>query len=284
MVPVSLPHSPEEEIESLAALFRAFADPARIRILNLLAHQQEVCNSDVEFVTGYGGSKVSRHFAYLKQAGIVHDRREGLWIHYSLRTSTGAVRAKLDRVLVELPQFYRMLAEDVSKLRQIRSSAGAASKPFLPDSIANARRGDTMFATKKRILFLCQNNAARSQMAEAFLRKYGGDQFEVHSAGMMATEIHPFTVQVMKEVGIDIAKQRSKGVNEYLGKKWFNFVITLCLEAEEECPRLFPGVGRILQWPFEDAAGAHLPDDAKLQKFRSVRDRIEQKVKDWLKD
>ena len=141
-----------------------------------------------------------------------------------------------------------------------------------------------MFTQKKRVLFLCQSNAARSQIAEGFLRKYGGDQFEVHSAGLMAGEVHPFAKQVMKEVGIDIDKQKAKGVNEYLGKKAFTYVITLCLEAEEECPRMFPGVGKILQWPFEDVAGADLPDEAKLLRFRAVRDRIETKVKEWLRD
>jgi arsenate reductase len=262
----------EQEIEGLASLFRALGDPARIRILSLLAQTGELSGRDVERITGYGASKVSRHFAYLKQAGFVVDRRDGLWSYYSLASATGAVRAKLDRVLSALPTFYALLAADAAKL------PGAAET-------GSGTHGDgAVSGVKKRVLFLCQSNAARSQIAESFLRKYGGDQFEVHSAGLSQGAVHPLTRRVLEEAGIDTARLKAKGVDEYLGRRTFAYVITLCLEAEEECPRMFPGAGKILQWPFEDIANARLPEAEKLAKFRSVRDRIEQRVKDWLKD
>ncbi|HUJ74590.1 MAG TPA: metalloregulator ArsR/SmtB family transcription factor [bacterium] len=288
MLPVNEVEDGERELEGLVQLFKAFADPARLRILNLLAHTDEVCSRHIEIVTGYGPSKVSRHLALLKQARLVQERREGLWVYCSLRPSTGAVRARLHRVLADLDKFYGMLAADAQRLSAVQlrphTPDAEAGQPGSDHDRPSAAGGMGPLGTKRRVLFLCQSNAARSQMAEAWLRKYGGDQFEVFSAGLQQGEIHPFTRQVMAEVGLDLSGHRAKAVTEYLGKALFHYVITLCLEAEEECPRLFPGVGKILQWPFEDVANAALPDTEKLQKFRAVRDRIEQRVKEWLRD
>ena len=81
--------------------------------------------------------------------------------------------------------------------------------------------------SKQRILFLCTGNSARSQMAEAFLRKYGGEHFEAHSAGLEPKGLNPLTVKVMSEVGVDVSNQESKGVDTYLGKKHFQYLITV---------------------------------------------------------
>ena len=80
----------------------------------------------------------------------------------------------------------------------------------------------------QRVLFLCTGNSAHSQMAEAFLRKYGGDRFEAYSAGLEPKGLNPLTVQVMQEVGIDVSQQQSKGVGTYLGKVLFQYLITVC--------------------------------------------------------
>jgi arsenate reductase len=134
----------------------------------------------------------------------------------------------------------------------------------------------------KRVLFLCTGNSARSQMAEAFLRKYGGDQFEAHSAGLEPKGLNPFTVKVMEELGVDMSKHTSKGVREYLGKVHFHYLITVCDHAEQNCPTTWPGVNQRLHWSFEDPATFEGGDEAKLAKFREVRGQIEQKIKDWL--
>ena len=94
----------------------------------------------------------------------------------------------------------------------------------------------------QRILFLCTGNSARSQMAEAFLRKYGNERFEAHSAGLEPRELNPLTIEVMKEVGIDISGQKSKGVDVYLGKVLFQYLITVCDDAEKNCPTTWPGL------------------------------------------
>ncbi len=138
-----------------------------------------------------------------------------------------------------------------------------------------------MFATK-RVLFLCTGNSARSQMAEAFLRKYGGDKFEAHSAGLEPKELNPLTVKVMNEVGIDVSKQRSKGVGEYLGKVLFQYLITVCDDADKNCPTTWPGASKRMHWSFEDPAAFIGTDEEKLAKFRQIRDQIERRVQDWL--
>lgn len=135
---------------------------------------------------------------------------------------------------------------------------------------------------KTRVLFLCTGNTARSQMAEAFLRKYGGDRLEAYSAGLEPSEINPYVYQVMEEVGLDLSGQRSKNVSEYMGKVHFGYLITVCANAEEKCPAVFPGMGQRQFWPFDDPAAFEGADEEKLSKFREVRDRIEQRIKDWL--
>jgi arsenate reductase (thioredoxin) len=135
---------------------------------------------------------------------------------------------------------------------------------------------------KPRVLFLCTGNSARSQMAEAFLRKYGGDRFEAHSAGLEPKGINPLTLMVMEEAGLDLSAQHSKGVEAYLGKVHFQYLITLCDDAEKNCPTTWPGVNQRLHWSFEDPSAFDGTDDQKLAKFRQVRDLIDARVKAWL--
>lgn len=132
-----------------------------------------------------------------------------------------------------------------------------------------------------RVLFICTGNSARSQMAEAFLRRHGGDRFEVFSAGLEPKGINPFTRQVMAEQGYDLAGQRSKDVFEFLGKVHFGNIITVCSNAEARCP-IFPGIAYRLHWPFDDPAAVEGGDEAKLASFRRVRDQIEARILAWL--
>ncbi len=134
----------------------------------------------------------------------------------------------------------------------------------------------------QRVLFLCTGNSARSQMAEAFLRKYAGDAFEAHSAGLEPKGVNPLTVQVMAEMGIDISDQRSKGIGTYLGKVLFQYLITVCDDADRNCPTVWPGVNTRMHWSFEDPARFEGTEDERLTKFREIRDRIEQKIKQWV--
>jgi arsenate reductase len=134
---------------------------------------------------------------------------------------------------------------------------------------------------KPKVLFLCTGNTVRSQMAEGFMRKFAGDRYEVFSAGLHPGFINPLTIQVMEERGMDMSGHYSKGLEQFLGKVHFAYLITVCSRADEECP-IFPGMGQRLHWPFEDPAAFQGSPEEKLAKFRQVRDEIEAKVKEFV--
>lgn len=129
--------------------------------------------------------------------------------------------------------------------------------------------------TKLRVLFLCTGNSCRSQMAEAWARHLYGASIEAASAGTQPKGLDPRAVQVMAEVGIDIARRPSKSVSDVLHTP-FDYVITVCSDAHETCP-VFPGKARVLHMGFDDpprlAASAPTPD-AALAPYRRVRDEI----------
>jgi arsenate reductase (thioredoxin) len=134
---------------------------------------------------------------------------------------------------------------------------------------------------KPRVLFLCTGNSARSQMAEALLRNYAGEYFEVFSAGLEPRGINPLTIQVMEELGLDLSNHTSKDLNTFIGKISFDYMITVCGRAEESCP-IFPGMGTRLHWDIEDPSKFSGTDTERLAKFRQVRDRLDQKIRLWL--
>ncbi|NWG16205.1 MAG: arsenate reductase ArsC [Chloroflexi bacterium] len=136
---------------------------------------------------------------------------------------------------------------------------------------------------QQKVLFVCTGNSARSQMAEALLRKYAGDRFEVHSAGLEPKGIHPLTVRVLDEIGVDISGQHSKSLKTYMGRDFFRYVITVCGHADANCPQpLWAQGGVKLHWPFDDPAAVEGTEETQLAKFREVRDQIDQKIQDWL--
>ena len=107
---------------------------------------------------------------------------------------------------------------------------------------------------KIKVLFLCTGNSVRRQIAEAFLRKLGGDSYAAYSAGLVPKEINPFTIRVKDEISYALSNQYSKGINTYLGKTLFQVLITLCDDADKNCRTIWPGVSNHLHWHFEDPA------------------------------
>jgi arsenate reductase (thioredoxin) len=105
---------------------------------------------------------------------------------------------------------------------------------------------------RKTVLILCSRNSARSQMAEGILRKLVGVRFKIYSAGLNPDRIHSVVEPVMNEIGIDILGQYSKSAKEYLGKVTQDYVIFVCARAERNCPKIYPGIGERLSWPFDD--------------------------------
>jgi arsenate reductase (thioredoxin) len=138
---------------------------------------------------------------------------------------------------------------------------------------------------KPKVIFLCTGNSARSQMAEGLLRAMAGEHFEIFSAGTNPKGgILPEVKQVMGEVGIDVSNQWSKSVTEYLGKVNFGYVITVCADAEENCPAVFLSMGSHEHWPFDDPAKFAGDDESRLESIRRVRNQIEERLHLWLKE
>jgi len=121
-------------------------------------------------------------------------------------------------------------------------------------------------------------------MGEAFLRKHGGERFDVFSAGTDPKGVNPLAVKALAEVGIDASGQRSKNLKEYLGKLPVSYLIVVCGDADENCPRIWPGVHNRLFWPFDDPAAATGTEEDQLTVFRRVRDQIDAKIQAWLKE
>ena len=130
----------------------------------------------------------------------------------------------------------------------------------------------------RRVLFLCAHNSARSQMAEAMLRAWGGDRFEAHSAGSAPAQIRQEAIAVMDELGIDLRGQRSKAVVEFAGRP-FDWAITTCDEDQEACP-VFPAATHHAYWPFDDPSRATGAE--RLPTFRRVRDELAARIHDFV--
>lgn len=133
---------------------------------------------------------------------------------------------------------------------------------------------------KQRVLFLCTANSCRSQMAEGIVNHFLGDRFEAVSAGTRATFVHPRAIEVLREIGIDIATNRSKEVSEFAGEQ-FDHVITLCGSARDTCP-LFFGATKTTHIGFDDPAGATGSEEEIMAEFRRVRDDLKKRLTEFL--
>jgi arsenate reductase len=138
---------------------------------------------------------------------------------------------------------------------------------------------------KKRVLFVCVHNGARSQMAEAFLNSLAGDRFEAHSAGLEPGVLNPLVVEVMKEMGIDISQKQTKSAFDLFKKgELFSYVVTVCDAASAEMCPIFPGlVTKTIHWSFEDPSAFTGTHEERLEQTRKVRDAIKRKIEEWLR-
>lgn len=135
---------------------------------------------------------------------------------------------------------------------------------------------------KKRILFVCEHNGARSQMAEAFLKSLSPDNYKVESAGITPGDLNPVAVKVMKEAGIDISMNQTKSVDHLLntGEK-FDIIITVCDPAAEACP-VFPDA-QVIRWSFVDPSRVTGTEEEKMNQVRRIRDEIKMEVINWIR-
>lgn len=142
----------------------------------------------------------------------------------------------------------------------------------------------SIFTEKIRVLFVCVHNSARSQMAEALLKKIGGDRFEVESAGLKPGKLNPVAVEALKEIGIDISGNRTKSVFDFYKQgKLYNYVLTVCDESQGEACPIFPGTQKNIHWGFADPSSLQGTPAEILAGTRQIRDEIKKKIEEWVK-
>jgi arsenate reductase (thioredoxin) len=136
---------------------------------------------------------------------------------------------------------------------------------------------------KEKAIFICIHNSARSQMAQGYLAHFSHDRFEVYSAGLTPGKLNQTVVEAMKLDGIDISKNQTNSVDEYIEKRIiFDFVITVCDEiSTQRCP-YFPGQGQRLNWSFEDPSSFEMKNELKLKKTIEIRDQIKSKIENFI--
>ena len=176
----------------------------------------------------------------------------------SQRASIERQRADLDRVDAQLTDLELTIA---AAGRARRSQEKAMTAPI-------------------RVLFVCTGNSARSQIAEALLRDFGGSDFEVNSAGTEPHGVNPYTVRVLDEIGIDWSAARSKSVTEFIGQP-FDYVITVCDRARQTCP-VFPGDHNSMHWGLDDPAEVEGSDEQKLEAFRWTRTEVATRLRPFV--
>ena len=174
------------------------------------------------------------------------------------RAAIGRQRADLDRLEGELLDLELTIA-----------AAGRA-----------ARRTPSMAVDPLRVLFVCTHNSARSQIAEALLGQYGGADFEAHSAGTVVTQVNPFAVRTLGELGIDWTGRRSKSIEEFLDQP-FDYVITVCDRARATCP-VFPGSSNTLHWGLDDPSEAEGTDEERLAAFRRTATEVSVRLRPFI--
>jgi arsenate reductase len=133
---------------------------------------------------------------------------------------------------------------------------------------------------KPKVLFVCTQNSCRSQMAEGLLRHDARDLFEVFSAGTKPSQVRPEAIAMMRELGIDISGHRSKSVEEFTGQH-FDYVITVCDNAQESCP-VFPALTTRIHWSIEDPAAVQGSEAQRFEAFRRIRDELRKRLRDFI--
>lgn len=166
---------------------------------------------------------------------------------------------------------------DLERFRTLYFQAGTTLHPALANTESPPRPKEVSRKCPKiRILFLCTHNSARSQMAEAILRKIGGAQVEVFSAGNEPTSVHPLAIQVMSQIGIDISQQKPKHLNQFLGQN-FDYIVTVCDRVRESCP-VFPGDPEQIHWSFPDPAAVEGDPATREKAFSDTASQLRVRI------
>ena len=269
-----------------AEAFKALADETRLRLVRILvAAPGALCLAELVDIVRRPQYAVSRAMSHLVRAELVVEERHGRLRFYRLADEPftshviAAVRA--------IPSDDAEWAYDHDRLRwrlDLRENGACVityTAGYTPREYTT--REDSMEDGKRRVLFICVHNTARSQMAEAYLREYADDLFEVESAGLEPGVLNPYVVRAMADDGIDISQKVPQSVFDlYRAGRTYAYVITVCSrEAEENCP-VFPGPVRRLSWPFPDPSRFTGSDEEKLARTIEVRNVIREQVRQFV--
>lgn len=236
-----------------AEFLKLLANDLRWSVLGALVHSDRKVQELVGLLK-QPANLVSYHLARLREMELVTERRsaaDGRDVYYHL---------------------------DLDRLRDLYFAAGESLHPSLHEETADSEAAmeERPNIPPTRVLFLCTRNSARSQMAEGLMRQVGGDRVEVFSAGSESWQIHPDAVRVMAAIGIDVSRQRSKHMDEYIGQD-FDYVITVCDKANESCP-IFPGDPERIHWSFADPAAIE-DEDARCRAFEQTAQELKTRIR-----
>jgi protein-tyrosine-phosphatase/DNA-binding transcriptional ArsR family regulator len=234
-------------------LFRLLADETRLTLVRLLA-LSDLRAGELGATLHMPSNALAYHLKQMRALGVLQERRS---------TADGR------------DVYYRL---DQDHLHQLYTAAGESLVPGLstaadPDA---QRTGASPSVRLLRVLFLCTHNSARSQMAEALMRQMGGDQVVVYSAGSLPTQVHPDTLTVLREFGIDPSGLSAKALDEFIGEP-FDYIITVCDRVREVCPA-FPGDPARRHWSMPDPVLVEDPD-GRLAAFRTVARELQTRIR-----
>jgi arsenate reductase len=236
----------DKELQEVALFAKALSHPARLKILQYLSESKTCISGDISDCLPLSRSTVSQHLNYLKRQNLIKGTIDGIKTNYCLNGSV--VRGKKET----LESFFNKLV--------------------LSDLACDCEQDHE----NMKILILCTGNSCRSQMAQGFLQSFDR-RLTVCSAGTQpASHVNPIAVEVMKEMGIDISSHSPAGIDKYLTDKW-DYVITVCDNANETCPVFTGKVEHRLHMGFEDPSGKRGTPEYILDEFRRIRDQIKEK-------
>lgn len=254
MAEMSYPASSKPEV---ADFFRTLADATRLAIIRMLALSDRKAG-ELGTALQLPSNAVSYHLKQLRSLGLLHDHRSG---------ADGR------------DIYYRL---DLDHLAQLYAEAGDALHPGLgvgtplPQMTENETVPGTARPAVLRVLFLCTHNSARSQLAEALMRQMGGDLVEVYSAGSIPTEVHPDTMTVLREMGLDPSALYAKSLSRFVGEQ-FDYIITVCDRVRDICPA-FIGDPHQIHWSFPDPVVVEDPAQ-RLKAFRQVASELQTRIR-----
>lgn len=267
---------------------KAIADETRFRLLRVLLEAgTPLCVAELTDIIRKPQYAVSRALGQLADAALVEETRRGKLRFY--RPHQEPFNHRLFDMVTSVPADDSLWLYDQDRLRwrlDLRNAGECVityTSGYAPEEYKKEKEVEMYPQEKRKVLFICVHNTARSQMAEAYLREFAGDLFDVESAGLTPGKLNPYVVEAMQRDGIDISHKVPQSVFDlYKAGRTYTYVITVCSrEAEEGCP-VFPGPVRRLSWPFPDPSRFEGSEEEILKRTIEVRNVIKEEVRQFV--